>query len=322
MLAILAILAITGPIFAVIGLGFLSVYLGLFQRSDMRILGAFVINIALPALIVSALSRRTLTEILRADYLLACAGGALATFFLTQLWFLYGRGRSFQESTVTAMGSSLSNSAYIGLPIVIQVVGPVASVALALNMVVENILILPLALILADLAGQGQASVMERLQDVARSLLKNPIILSLICGLFLATLQRPLPGVLAKPVDMLAVAAAPVALFAIGGNLAGSRLGGMVGDVGQLLGIKLILHPLLVGLIALSIPEMAPEMQAAAILYASVPMFSIYPIFGMKYGMEVFCSAAVVAATMASFVTITVAIWLVHRVVLPPVALP
>lgn len=319
----LTILAITGPIFALIGLGFVCVRMGLFQRSDMRILGAFVINIALPALIVSALSRRTPAEILRGDYLLACAGGALLAFSLTLLWFFYVRGRSFQESAVTAMGSSLSNSAYIGMPIVVQVVGPVASVALALNMVVENILILPLALALADLAGgQRQRSALRRLRDVAGSLAKNPIILSIFLGLFLATLQIPLPKVLEKPVDMLAVAAAPVALFSIGGNLAGSRLGGMVSDVSQLLGAKLLLHPLLVGLIALHIPDMDVQMQAAAILYASVPMFSIYPLFGMKYSMEVFCSAAVVAATLVSFVTITVAIWLVQNLVLPPVVLP
>ncbi|NLZ16274.1 MAG: AEC family transporter [Desulfobulbaceae bacterium] len=319
----LTILAITGPIFALIGLGFVCVRMGLFQRGDMRILGSFVINIALPALIVSALSRRTPAEILRGDYLLACAGGALLAFSLTLLWFFYVRGCSFQESAVTAMGSSLSNSAYMGMPIVVQVVGPVASVALALNMVVENILILPLALVLADMAGgQRQRSALTRLRDVASSLAKNPIILSIFLGLSLATLQVPLPKVLEKPVDMLALAAAPVALFSIGGNLAGSKLGGMVSDVSQLLSAKLLLHPLLVGLIALSIPGMDVQMQAAAILYSSMPMFSIYPLFCVKYSMEVFCSAAVVAATLASFITISVAIWLVQNLLLPSAVLP
>ena len=309
----LAILAITGPIFALIGMGFVCVRTGLFTRSDMRILGSFVINVALPALIVSALSQRSLTEILRLDYLLACAGGAILSFSLMLLWFFYARRRAFQESAVTAMGASISNSAFMGLPIVVQVVGPVASVALALNMVVENIIMLPLVLILADLAGHNAGGVLERLRDIGWSLLKNPIILAISSGVLLALLQQPLPLFLAKPVDMLAVAAAPVALFAIGGNLAGSRVQGMLADVGQLVVAKLVLHPLLVGLIALNLSSLDPRMQAAAILFASMPMFSIYPLIGMKYGMEVLCSAAVVAATLVSFVSISVVIWLVQH---------
>lgn len=317
----LAILAITGPIFALIGLGYVCVVMGLFERSDMRILGRFVINLALPALIVSALSQRTLAEILRGDYLLACAGGALISFFLILFWFFRIRGRGIQESALTAMGATISNSAFIGLPIVVQVVGPVASVALALNMVVENIVMLPLALILADLAGRRQGSMWARLRDIGWSLVKNPIIVAISCALALSLLQTSLPPVLAKPIDMLGLAAAPVALFSIGGNLAGSRLGGVLSDVGQIVGAKLLLHPFGVAVIALSLPAMDPLLQAAAIMYASMPMFSIYPLFGMKYGMEVFCSAAVVAATLASFVSITVLIWLLHRfLLLPPVS--
>lgn len=318
----LAILAITGPIFALIGLGYASVALGLFQRGDMRILGRFVINLALPALIVSALSQRTLAEILRGDYLLACAGGALISFFLVLLWFFRVRGRGFQESALTAMGAAISNSAFMGLPIVVQVAGPVASVALALNMVMENIVMLPLALILADLAGQRQSSVRARLRGIGWSLLKNPIIVAITCAMTLSLVQIPLPPVLAKPIDMLGLAAAPVALFSIGGNLAGSRLGGVLSDVGQIVAAKLLVHPLLVAVIAMSLPGMDPLLQAAAIVYASMPMFSIYPLFGMKYGMETFCSAAVVAATLASFVSITVVIWLLHRFLLPPLSLP
>ena len=318
----LAILAITGPIFALIGLGYACVAMGLFERGDMRILGRFVINLALPALIVSALSQRTLAEILRGDYLLACAGGALISFSLILLWFYRVRGRGFQESALTAMGAAISNSAFMGLPIVVQVVGPAASVALALYMGGENIIMLPLALILADLAGQRQGSVWARLRGIGWSLVKNPIILAISCALSLSLLQMPLPPLLAKPIDMLGLAAAPVALFSIGGNLAGSRLGGVLADVGQVVGAKLLLHPLLVAGLALSLPGMDPLMQAAAIVYASMPMFSIYPLFGMKYGMEVFCSAAVVAATLASFASITIVIWLVHRFLLPPSLLP
>ena len=76
------IFAVTGPIFALMGLGFCCVRLGLFQRADMSVLGRFVINVALPALLVSTISQRAPAEIFRADYLLASAGGTLLAFLL------------------------------------------------------------------------------------------------------------------------------------------------------------------------------------------------------------------------------------------------
>lgn len=60
----------------------------------------------------------------------------------------------------------------------------------------------------------------------------------------------------------------------------------------------------------LLIPGIAPELQAGAVLFACMPMLSIYPIFGQKYGLETMCSAAVVVATVASFVSISVVIGL------------
>ena len=72
----------------------------------------------------------------------------------------------------------------------------------------------------------------------------------------------------------------------------------VVAVLGLIVGVKLVLHPLVVGLIVCSLPGLAPEMRAAAIVFASMPVFSIYPLLGVAYGMERFCSAAVVVATL------------------------
>ena len=54
------ILAITGPIYITIVLGFITTRLGLFSKADMHVLGRFVINLALPALLFNALAQRPL----------------------------------------------------------------------------------------------------------------------------------------------------------------------------------------------------------------------------------------------------------------------
>ena len=48
------------------------------------------------------------------------------------------------------MGLCASNSAFVGYPIALQLFGPAASVALALCSLVENLLVMPLSLALAE----------------------------------------------------------------------------------------------------------------------------------------------------------------------------
>ena len=54
----LDILAITGPIYVVIALGYFLTRWGFFQKSDMRAFGTFVVKVSFPALLFNALSQR------------------------------------------------------------------------------------------------------------------------------------------------------------------------------------------------------------------------------------------------------------------------
>ncbi len=46
-------------------------------------------------------------------------------------------------------------------------------------------------------------------------------------------------------------------------------------------------------------------LKQAAVINASMPMFSIYPLISQKYGYQDLCAAAMVATTVISFFTIT-----------------
>ena len=62
----LDILSVTTPIYLAIATGFLTARFGLFSKSEMRVLGRFVIHIALPALLFNALIQRRFDDL---DYL-------------------------------------------------------------------------------------------------------------------------------------------------------------------------------------------------------------------------------------------------------------
>lgn len=301
----LAVLSITAPIFILIALGLVSTRIGLLNREQIRGMGGFVINFALPALVIRALVERPLGEVLNGPYLLAYALGSLAVFgagFGVSRWL---RKDSLAASALTAMGMSVSNSGFIGYPIVAMLLGPPAAVALALGMLVENLLMIPLALALAEVGEQRTGASMAVLGETLKRLLQNPIIIAIGLGLMLSLLEVRLPALLFKVIEMLASASAPVALFVIGGTLYGLKTRGLWLDVGQTGAGKLILHPLAVFVAFTLVPTVEPALMVAGVLFAGAPMMSIYPILGQRFGLEGRCAAALVVSTSLAFFTIS-----------------
>jgi malonate transporter len=305
----LKILNITAPLFLIIAVGFAAVRLELFSKSDIRVLGRLVINFALPALLFKALSQRSFSEIINTSYLLAYALGSLTAMCVGVCIAYFGQKKSLQTSALYGLGMSCSNSGFIGYPIAQQLIGPSATVALALNMIVENMLMFPLVTVLAESGNSKGATLRSTLRRSFSNLLGSPIILSIAAGFIFAILEIRLVEPAARAIDMFAMTSAPIALFVIGGTLVGLEFKGMINDVLQIVVGKLLIHPLAVFTAVMLLPSIAPDLQMAAVVFACVPMLSIYPILGQRYHLEGLCAAALMAATVASFFSIT--LWLV-----------
>lgn len=302
---------LTGPIFALIGLGWLGVRAGLLDRAQLPALGRFVMVFCLPALLLRALGQRDPMEVANGRYLLAYAAGSLLTLGAGLLWSR-SRGQPRDRAAIAAMGMSCSNSAFVGFPLALQLVGPEAAVAFALTMVLENFLMIPLCLAIADSA----ESVAARHEPVHRALgravwglRKNPIVLGLVAGVVVGGLRTHaglvLPQVLQRAIELIANASAGVSLFYIGGALVGLEAGrGLKTHVAAVATGKLLLHPLAVaGLLVLLGPLPGPLVWSAVVM-AGAPMLGIYPILGQRYGLQAINAACMLGATLASFVSL------------------
>lgn len=304
-----AILAITAPIFLLISIGYLARWSGIITREQMQGVGVFVMYCALPALVIRALTQQPLEEIFKLNYLIAYGLGSIAIFGAGLLLSLKCQRQPLNASAMHALGMSAANSGFVGYPAAAMVIGSPAAVLLALNMLVENLLIIPAALILAEMGNQQGASLWQTVRQTALSLVKNPILMGLLVGIFIAVTGLAVPGPIDKAIDMLAEAAGPAALFVIGGTLFGLHVKRMVRDVGQIVVGKLILHPLAILVAFLLIPNIDPIYFAGALLFAAAPMISIYPLFGQRYGLGGISATAMLVATVASFFTLSLIIW-------------
>ena len=305
----LDILGITGPIYLTIALGYWATRQGLFVKADMQVFGKFTINLALPALLFNALSQRSVAEILNTSYLLAYALGSLVVMGLGLLWARQVKGHSLSYSSMMAMGMSCPNSGFVGYPIILLSFGPVAGVALALNMVVENLVLLPLLLAVADSQDKpGQwLSVLVR---TFKNLLKNPMIIGIVAGFAFSLSGLSMPTPLGRTIHLFAQSSAVLSLFVIGGSLVGLKAQGLQGTVMPIALGKLLLHPLAMwGVLVWWVPIEDPALRAAALLTGAMPMLGIFTILSQRHGHGTESAAALLVTTVLSFFSLSGLLW-------------
>ncbi len=311
----LDVLSITAPVFIMIAIGYAVVRFGLFDAAAMRVLGGYVVVLALPALLFKAISQRPIAEIANPSYLAAYAAGSLLVLTGGYLYARRVQKADAAAAAFSAMGMVCSNTGFIGYPILLLTLPAIAGVGLALNMMVENILLIPLLLALAEAGQGGPMPLGQTVARTARSLARNPIVIGLVAGLAASLTGLKLPEPLMKPFDMLAASSAAVSLLVIGGTLAGFSVRGMNGEIAPTVAGKLVFHPLAVfaATAALPLVGLAPlsdEMRAAAVILAAVPMMGIYPILAQRFGRDRASAVAMLVATVLSFFTLSAVLWL------------
>ncbi len=265
------------PILFLIGLGLVAVRSGFTSQTQIEGLGGFVINFALPAVILSALTHQDLSQSLNPGYLAAYAGGSLVAFTAVFLFIRFVLGRPLERAGIGALGAAGSNTGFIGFPIAALVLGAPATIAMPMTMMVENMLIIPIGLALAEMGTSNGASVRRMLGETAMRLSRMPFVIAIIVGAALSLFGVRFPVPLASAIDMLGQASAPVALFVVGGTIAGLRRGDVGLEIPPIVIGKLVLHPLVVAAAFYLIPGVPAELAATGILFSSVSMLTIYP---------------------------------------------
>lgn len=308
------ILGITFPIYAGLAIGWLIVRMGWFTAADMRMLGKYVLNVALPALLFMAVATRDLAEVIRPGYMLAFLLGGLATLVLAWCWFS-AAGYDPARRAVAVMGSTCPNSGFVGFPVMLLAFPDIAALVLAQNFLIENLVLIPICLALMDAAGAKPAPLLRRLGGIILDVLRRPLVIALLAGVAVSALGLSLPAPVERVGSMLAASASAPALLVIGGSLVGLPLKGNQVLTAQIAAGKLLLHPAMVALAVVAVTAaglaLPPDLRAAVILSAAMPIFGVYVVFAQQVGREGLASIALILSTVSAFVTLTaLLVWL------------
>lgn len=306
----LEILLALAPIFLIVCVGYVTVRVGKVSRDGVRAMTGFLGNVAVPALLFGAISTRNLHEIVEPGFLLAYGLGSLAAFLFAFAVTLLVLREDLTNAAMFGMGSSISNSLVVGFPVASIVLGPVVVGPFAMVLLIENLLMLPIALILADLGQDRQGGLGRAVLRVVPTLFRNPIVLSILLGVLVSELRLTPPTFIGETIDYLGRTVTGIGLFIVGGMLVSFQYSGNMRRVSLVVMAKLLLHPaaVLVALLLIVGTAIAPEVALAGVIFAAAPTFGIYAVIAERYGRGPLAAAALAPGTVLSFVTLSLLI--------------
>lgn len=214
---------------------------GILGDNARQVLSALTFFVASPALLFETLSKARLHEVFAAPLLVA-AVGAIATAALFFIIVRFLLKRSVPESLMSSMSASLANSANLGIPIAVYVLGDASYVAPLL--IFQLAFFTPLMLMALDSTTSSHRTTPL---SFALMILKNPMIVGSALGLVVAGTGWQVPELVLQPIHLIGGAAIPAMLMAFGMSLNGSRplqaAQGRRVDALLASAFKLIVHP-------------------------------------------------------------------------------
>lgn len=312
-----AVINVALPVFAVILLGFLAGRGRILGLTASEALNAFVYWIALPPLLFLAMVEIPLDDVLRPHFVGAYLGGVLLVWLAGGLLGAIVHRPGPAASVMQGMNAGFSNTGYMGIPLFVAAFGQAGLAPALLATVIMSAVCVGIAVVGLELAGGKRRGLLHALAGVAGALVSNPLVMAPVAGLAWARLDLPLPVPVETLLDLLAAAASPCALFAIGLFLARQPLRGGLVEAGWIAALKLLWHPLATALLAATIFPMEPFWTASAILLAALPTGALTFVVAARYGVYVQrTSTVILVSTLASVVTVS----LLLAVIVPAIA--
>lgn len=296
----------TLPFFALIGLGYGAGRTGFFTPEATAYLTKFVFYFALSAMLFRFSANLSLAAILDWPFVFAYLWGTLFVYLIATGVALL-RKRGIEEAAVEAQCAVIGNVGFLGIPMLVLLLGEQAIGPVMLVLAVDLIVFGSLIVILITGSRDGRMS-LGVLRTVGLGLLKNPMIVSITLGLIISSLSIPIPAPANEFLGLLGAAATPGALFAIGASLA-TKSAERVAVAGWLSFAKLVLHPAAVAFAALVMFPVDPYAAGVMIAAAALPVAGNVYILAQHYGVAPSrVSASILISTALSVFTVSAVI--------------
>ena len=295
----LNVLLVTFPFFALVLAGFVAAKRGMLPLEAIPGLNGFVLFFALPCMLYRFGSTTPIAELLNASVagVYVLCGLVIVAFSIALT--MNARIR-WNDASIGAMVASFPNSGFMGVPLLVALLGPAAAGPTILTILVDMVVISSLCVALSRLDSEGNSgeggtkAMLAAGRKALRGVVGNPMPWAILLGAAASAAQFTLPGPVQTTVWLLADAASPVALFTIGAVLARSQIQANhpmpLSDYLPVVLIKLLLHPLLVLVVGLAAIQLGVPLDPFAltvmVLVAALPSASNVSLLAERLGAD------------------------------------
>ncbi|MEY4863997.1 MAG: hypothetical protein RLZ51_2092 [Pseudomonadota bacterium] len=310
------VLHVTLPVFALVLCGWIAARRRILSPEAASGINAFVFMFALPAMMYRAASTQSPGQLADLRFLAAFALAALIMLFGARWLAPKSAAPNAQQRTGVAFAATHGNVGYMGLPLTAQLGDPALMPAMVMALLVDILMVIVITILLFEWGRQsmhpGRAGAGDgvglRVQASLLGLLRTPMILGLIAGVVVSVGWIPVPATAESFIGLLAQAAGPCALFAIGASLGERKIEVDVPTSG-LVALKLLVHPLLVAAL-MWLFQVDWRLAAVGIMGAGLPTASNVFILSQRYGVNVRpIGAALALGTLFAAASVSFILW-------------
>ena len=311
----LDVLSITIPFFAIILCGSLARLRGWFSEESGRTLARFAFFVVLPPFMFIAITSIDVTALFHIGFVLRYELVTITMFFIAGIFATFVIRLTPQQRGLFCLNTAYPNYGYIGVPLAILAFGQQAAAPISLILVCDTITLLVMTTIMSHDAATGHLG--RALRDTIISMLRNPLLLTVLVGLGFSASGLQLAALPEQFLKMLAGAAAPTALFALGITLVGQPIRAALTELAAISLIKLMIHPALIAAAFLLWPSSQPINPLwiqLAVLFASLPIaanvFALSQFYNVYTGRT---ATAIMITTICASITVPVTLFLLIK---------
>jgi predicted permease len=302
MSAVAPFVALTAPLFVLIALGFAIARSGRWSAASTDALTRFVFAIAVPALLFRLMSDFSKLPPIDARVLVAYFGACFAVFVVGRAVSRVAFAHDGVAQSVFGLGAVFSNTVLLGLPLVQVTLGAPAMPAVSLIVVFNALILWTLVSVSVELARHGALGGRAFLATL-RKVLLNPIVASILAGTAFGFSGLALPGFAASALALLAQAAVPLSLVALGLGLGEVALGAGWRESLAIAALKLAALPAAAFGLAHAL-GLAPDTTTVVVVMAALPTgANVYLMARHFRALEGPVAASLVVSTALAAVT-------------------
>jgi predicted permease len=300
----------TVPVFAMMIFGNIFKRIGLIDDHFASVANRFVFKICLPCLVFLDLADTDIRHHFDVKYVGFCFAATLIS--ILTVWIL---AKIFlkDKSSVGAFvqGAYRSSAAILGVAFIQNIYG---TSGMAPLMIIGSVPLYNIfaVIVLTFESGGDSTDSAANIRKACINILKNPIIIGIVLGLAASYINLPLPGMIRKSINNLALMTSPLALISIGAGFEGRKAVAKLKPTFAASFMKLL------GWAGIFLPAAVffgfrdQELIALLIMLASPCTPAAYIMAKNMDGDDVLASSIVVVTTLFSSVTLTFWIFLLR----------